>query len=195
MINQGTYRLHLRAGNSFIFRDYSFLDSDMQGFTVSYMPDGVTALTGDMGYLIWKRNVNGFDYGFPGTDCSISYFAEKVQNTRLDDKVFDWDAGDAIKELKESFKENYGPEDLYELENLLDSQCWRDLPPEVGRYQMYKDLEERFPDLEDWFESDYGTGFSSFFKYRYEMLVSVSGIILNEVRNCPRKPEYTLPRR
>lgn len=195
MINAGTYRLNRRTGNSFFFRDFSFLESDIQGFAVTYLPDGVTLLHGDMGYLVWKRNVNGYDYGFPSTDTSISYFAEKVQNSGLDDKIYVWNAEDAIQELRTTFKENYEPEELEELESLIDSQCWADVPPEVGRYQMFQDLEERFPDLEDWFETDFGTSISPFFKYRFEMLVSVSGIILNTVKNWPRVPTYTHPRR
>lgn len=178
--------LHSIEGNSFYFRRIDMPDTDMEGFTLTYIKPGYGVLTGDMGSLVWQRNDPGIDYGFPYKDTGIDYFAEKVckaehQQTKT------WDRELAIKEITQHF-ENYFKEDddynygdvLKELDDMFECSFWGNCNSHVGENKMYEELYDRFPDG-DWCECDFGNTWEYHFKRKYEMVKSVSEQILKVV--------------
>lgn len=179
--------LHSREGNSFYFRRNDMPDTDMEGFTLSYVKPGYTVLTGDMGCLTWQRHEPGFDYGFPKLNTGIEYFAEKVckaeqQQTRTwtHDKAIDdikkWREGDTQECIESGWEL---PGYYKELDEIIENENWQDHPI-IGQYQMLEDL---FGINSDncWYEYDFGGGWDYHFKRKFEMVKSVSDQILKAV--------------
>jgi len=193
------YFLHSRDGNSFHFRQIKTPHTDMEGFTLTYIKHGYTVLTGDMGCLSWQRYHDEYDYGFPGNNTGIGYFSEKVHRGEWSQEVFTWDYEKAIEEIKAYFEpeieEEEEIEDIEEqnnkqqqLNDMLDCEDWGDCGPVVGEYKMLQDLDEYMGEFgSDWYESKFGQVWEQHFKRKYEMVKSVSHLVLNAVY-----PELTL---
>ncbi|MDD2260615.1 MAG: hypothetical protein PHO87_06440 [Acholeplasmataceae bacterium] len=174
--------IHKREGNSFYFREKSMPDTDIEGFTITYINHGYTVLTGDMGCLVWQRYHNqDFDYGFPNKNTGIEYFAEKV--TRAEgQRTLTWTHDKAVEDVKryiEEFKEEDSDDEcITKLEEMLECETWVDHPV-IGQHQMFEDLSD-VPDF-DVCECGFGEDWDYHFKRKFEMVKSVSELILNEV--------------
>lgn len=166
------YKLFNTDGKTF-FDFRSNPDSRCEGFTVSYLDDGTTVMSGDYGTLCWNR-YNKNDYGFPSKETGISYFAEKVCN---------WGVKQVIEEYnKETFfnnlKENYG-----------DETDWKDFEEEFSFLDEENEW-EAFALAEHYFTDAWECGskkYTNQFKNNFEKLQSVSEQILNAV--YPEKKE------
>jgi hypothetical protein len=184
--------LHGREDNSFYFRLKSSPDTDMEGFTITYVKPGYGILTGDMGCLAWQRNESGFDYGFPNRETNIGYFEEKVcraeqQQTRT--WHMDIAVADILSYFADEMKEemDYRSKDRFDKAKLMiDQASWSDCPASVGQFRMYEDIEEYFPD-EDLSECTFGEIREYHFKRKFEMIRSVSDLILDAVRKDEAK--------
>jgi hypothetical protein len=179
--------LHSKEENSFYFRRTDMPDTDMEGFTLTYIKPGYVVLTGDMGCLTWQRNESGFDYGFPNKNTGIEYFAEKVcraehQQTRI------WDVDIALADVTNYFADEIKENDcsktrerFEKMKFMLEDSNWGDCPRVVGQFRMYEDLEDCFPD-EDWSESEFGEIWEYHLKRKFEMVKSVSELVLEAAR-------------
>lgn len=178
--------LHSIEGDSYYFRRIDMPYTDMEGFTLTYIKPGYGVLTGDMGSLVWQRHESGFDYGFPYKDTGIDYFAEKVcKAEHQQTQTWDWEL--AIKEIRQHFKEYYNDDENYDykevlkdLDDMFECSFWGDCDSHVGEYKMYEELYDRFPD-DDWCECDFGKTWEYHFKRKFEMVKSVSKIIIEAV--------------
>lgn len=171
--------LHSIDGNSFYFRKIDMPDTDMEGFTLTYVKPGYTILTGDMGCLTWQRHEPGFDYGFPNNNTDIGYFAEKIklaenQQTRT------WNYETAISEIKNFMNSEIGAHLKQELETVLENEAWDELHHVIGQSHMLEDLYE-IDSKEEWYEYDFGETWEYHFKRKFEMVMSVSDQILKAV--------------
>lgn len=178
--------LHSREGNSFYFRRNDMPDTDMEGFTLSYVKPGYTVLTGDMGCLTWQRQSVGFDYGFPYNNTNIEYFAEKVCRAE-NQKTVSWDYLQAVEDIRKFIEDDYKDDECYDedilpqLNDMIACSTWDEYSSEVGKYKMYEDLDEYLSDYEDWCEINPGEIWEPHFKRKFEMVKSVSDQILKAV--------------
>ena len=176
------YFLHSRDGNNFYFRHKDYPKSSMQGFTLTYAKPGYVFLSGDMGCLCWHRHGPEYDYGFPGKNTGIDYFAEKVKLANSDQQVYDWKCERAIIDIKEFFaSEDPDDFDQVELDDMLECQSWDDYYPEIGKFKMREDFEEHFPDY-DCSEISFGEDWQEGFVSLYKMVQSVSDLVLEAVK-------------
>lgn len=184
MPTYSNYFLHSRIGNSFYFKHKDHPDEITCSFTITYIDDGFTVLTGDMGTLTWCR-YRGLDYGFPSKDTNIGYFAEKVCSDTLT-----WSHEKAIDDIKEyidDLKEEEEPEletiELVKnLEFMLEYETWEDNPI-VGKVEMLNNLDE-ISDSISWYEHGFGDIFDPEFVRKFEMVKSVSDIVLDAVKEA-----------
>lgn len=183
MSEKSRWFLHSRMGNTFHFKHVDHPEEITCSFSITYVDDGFSVLTGDMGYLTWCR-YRGLDYGFPGKGSNIGYFAEKVCS-----ETKTWDKEKAIEDIKEYINELRTEEEednlvlATKLEEMLESENWEENNsiPDVGRYQMLSDL-QNVDSYNEWYEHSFGDVWEPNFKRKYEMLKSVSEIILDVVK-------------
>lgn len=83
------FKLTKREGNQFYFQENP--KTICFSFLVSYLIDGTCVISGDLGCLTWKRNCfpEELDYGFPNEETNIGYFAEKVSQHNIPQKIED----------------------------------------------------------------------------------------------------------
>lgn len=165
-------------------------NTDLEGFTLTYVKPGYTILTGDMGCLAWQRNESGFDYGFPYHNTGIDYFAEKVCKAEQQ-QTKTWTHEKAILDIKKWLEEDKQeriesgwelPEYYKEIEELLENETWQDHPV-IGQFQMYEDLFDIDTD-NCWCEYDFGGDWDHHFKRKFEMVKSVSELVLQAVKEA-----------
>jgi hypothetical protein len=140
-------------------------------------------MTGDMGCLVWQRQhfLATTDYGFPFDDTGIDYFAEKVKHSDGLQTITAWSQSLAIVDIGKALLEDRDTDDheaLNHVYNCLDGF-------ESGEYGYFQMLEE-FGNLthniecEEWCE--YGMEYSKIFRMRFELLKSVSNLIMDSVK-------------
>lgn len=184
--------LHSKYGDenttSFHFRLKKTPDSITESFTLTCIWDGTCVMSGDLGPLMWQQNYHrGPTYGFPNSETGLSYFAEKCHNADHNQKLEEWSAEKAIQDLKEHFKESHQDDpDYYKpesIENLFQvSACWDHYGnTESGYTQMLEDLDEYLPG-DDWYEYRFGYDWYGPFINKFNLLKSVSPLILEAVR-------------
>lgn len=191
MVDNCEYFLHSRDGNSFYFRHKEHPNTDMQGFTLTYVKPGYTVLTGDMGHLCWHRNESGFDYGFPGKNTDLSYFAEKVRIAEHTQIARVWNIDKAFEDIREHFnrvsdeedEQKELDEDKRKAEEMLECACWDDCGPVVGQFKMIEDLNENFPEYDEWYEYEFGEEWEESFVTKFKMIQSVSDLVLEAVKS------------
>lgn len=174
------YLLHSKGNNWFHFRSNE--GSTIESFSITYCHDGTVCMTGDMGCLTWQREYfpKTPDYGFPFDGTGIDYFAEKIVRADGLQVIKSWSSELAISDIKEAMQEDRDPDDLEALSYVF--LCLEGF--ESGEYGYFQMLEE-FNNLthniegEEWCE--YGRGYSEPFRMRFELLKSVSNIILDSV--------------
>lgn len=186
MQNMSKWFLHSRMGNSFHFKHVDHPEEITCSFTITYIDDGYTVLTGDMGCLTWCR-YRGLDYGFPGKDTNIGYFSEKVVKEN-GQTVIIWDKEKAIEDIQKYMDELWSEQDeeshkrVRELTGMLECETWEENKniPDVGRYQMLNALNRI--SYGDWYENGFGDRFDPNFTRKFEMVKSVSEMILESVK-------------
>ena len=179
------YKLHSRGSDWFHFR--ANLGSMIESFSVTYHHDGTVCMTGDYGCLCWRRQYNPIpakpDYGFPGKDDDIAYFAEKVVRAEEAQSIKTWKKELAISEITEAMKDyrcEGDKESAEKLESVLnDIDYFED--GEYGYIQML----EAFSDGDCYIESEYfcefGRTYTNMFRMQFEMIKSVSHLILEAI--------------
>lgn len=180
------FKLHSRGergGNWFHFR--RDLNVRSESFSITYCHDGTVCMTGDYGSLCWRRLYSFSDtpdYGFPNNKTSIDYFAEKVVKAEETQKIKTWEKDLARLQIAEAI-DRYHNEDnaeyieklefvLNELEYIEDG--------DYGHIQMLESFADgESIDFEYYY--DFGITYTKTFKMWFEMLQSVSNIILEAV--------------
>lgn len=178
------FKLHSQGANWFHFRKK--LGSLIESFSVTYCHDGTVCMTGDMGCLTWQRNYfpEKPDYGLPYEGTGIGYFAEKIVRACECQVITEWDKELAEKQIKDAIEERKADEldeyDIKALEEVYDRLSGF----EDGAYG-YVEMLTIFSDIphdiesEEWCE--YGRRYSKSFEMRFELLKSVSDLILEAV--------------
>lgn len=185
------YKLHSWGENWFNFR--TDLKSTYNSFSITYCHDGTVCMTGDMGCLSWIRHSpDRPDYGFPYDETGISYFAEKIVRAEEMQHIRTWkrditraDIQEAMKSYREMgcaneitvFKEILGILDMMD-------DCEHGTH---GQYEMIDAFMERTHDIEGEDYCSYGECYTDSFKRSFEMLQSVSSLILEVVRSLPER--------
>lgn len=180
MTHIGKHSLHSRGENWFHFR----IDphSAIESFSVTYCHDGSVCMTGDMGCLVWQREYfpKKPDYGFPYPGTGIGYFAEKIVRAEESQTIRSWNRDAAINDIKEALREDRAEEDHEVLSHVYDRLSGF----ESGEYGYFQMLEV-FYDLPHQIECEelceYGRDYSDMFKLRFELLKSVSDLIMASV--------------
>ena len=169
------YKLHNTDGKTF-FDFRSNPDSRCEGFTLTYCDDGTVVMSGDYGTLCWKREYNGRkDYGFPNKETGIGYFAEKVCQWGVPQKIEEWNKEKAIEDLKEQsesceFEDEKYKEALEEiewLEEYQDQKFWEIINEHLDGYDLW--------------ECKLGIRYTDQFKWNFERLKSISEQVLKAV--------------
>jgi hypothetical protein len=114
------YKLHNTDGETF-FEFRSNPNSRTEAFTVSYLDDGTSVMSGDYGTLCWRRGQEK-DYGFPSNETNISYFAEKISQWGIQQKIEEFSKEHFIESLAESYSERKKWEEFLEEVNGIDDK-------------------------------------------------------------------------
>ena len=172
------YTLHSRGENWFHFR----IDptSAAQSFSVTYCHDGTVCMTGDMGCLVWQRDYfpKKLDYGFPYERIGIGYFAEKIVRAEESQVIRAWDRDAAIADIEQALLEDRGTQDNEVLEYAHAQMC--------DHGSGYREMLAAFDGMHTIEGEEYcefGWDYSPIFKKRFDMLRSVSRIILDAVKD------------
>lgn len=183
------YKLHSCGENWFHFR--KDLKSIYDSFSITYCHDGTVCMTGDMGCLAWIRHSpDGPDYGFPYEETGISYFAEKIVRAEEMQHIRTWKGDIARTDILEAMKAYRGmgctneitvfKEILVILDMLEDGEHGTH-----GQYEMINAFMERTHDIEGEDYCSYGECYMDAFVRNFEMLRSVSNIVLEAVKTLP----------
>jgi len=179
------YKLHSSGSNWFHFRRNP--DSMCESFTITYIHDGTVVMSGDYGTLAWRRygfpKDDDYDYGFPAMNTNIGYFAEKVVQWGVPQKIKDWKSDRAREEIAEYFREHEEEyPDKEKVREFLEDLHFSYDDGEYGMVEMIDQLHD-FDRDNDWTDGHvFGEGYSEGFIFRYELLKLVSEQILEEVR-------------
>lgn len=170
------YYLHSRLGETFHFREVDG-NGMFESFSLTYIPNGTVVFSGDYDALTWNRKSVIMDYGFPDKGTDARYFAQKVRMSSFYQKIEEWDYEQALKDVKEAFaeKEWFDDREQKRFEEMLEDENW-----EYSReYGMIEDLSEFEADC---WESRYGIRFTDGFLQVLEKAISVSDLVLEEVK-------------
>lgn len=171
------YKLYNTDGKTF-FDFRSNPNSRCEAFTLTFCDDGTVVMSGDYGTLCWKREYNGRkDYGFPDKQTDIGYFASKVCQHGIQQKITKWDKNRAVEDLKEIAKSS----------EFEDDKKFKELLEEVESVEDDEEMEfrRRLHKFDEWdlWECDVGNDYTPQFKFMLEALQSVSEQILTAVSN------------
>lgn len=180
MAHINNYTLHSRGDNWFHFRisPYNTFDS----FSITYCHDGSVCMTGDMGCLVWQREYfpKKPDYGFPYPRTGIDYFAEKIVRAGESQVIWSWNQDAAIRDIKEALSEDRDEEDREVLSRVYDRLSGFE-SGEYGYFQMLEEFDDLSHSIEGEELCEFGRDYSDPLKQRFEMLKSVSDLIIVEV--------------
>lgn len=175
------YKLHNTDRKTF-FDFRSEPNSRCEGFTLTFCDDGTVVMSGDYGTLCWKRNYHHAeskdfqrDYGFPNNDTGIGYFAEKVCQFGVEQKIKEFN----LEKVKELFKERYKEM----LNDEQDKKKYQEALQEIDWLEEYDEV--KFRDIVseidgDSWEYEWLT-YTYHFNFMFEILKSVSEQILEEI--------------
>jgi len=177
------YELHSSGNDWFHFRVKHKLNTGIESFSVTYCHDGTVCMTGDMGCLTWQREMfpEKLDYGFPFHGTGIEYFKEKIVRAEESQIIKSWSRECAIEDVINAAQEDRNDEDrklLMEVHNQL--KFFEDgVYGQVLMLDMFYDNPHTIED-EEWCE--FGVDYTDIFKMRFEMLKSVSDLIIMTTR-------------
>ena len=177
------YQLHSSGENWFHFR--KDLDSMMESFSVTHCHDGTVCMTGDYGCLSWHRE--GFsgkaDYGFPNKLSGIGYFAQKVVRAEEDQHIKTWKQDKAKQDILKTIEDDDAPWDIQQisfLRGILEDIDGYESDGEYGYIQMLEAFNKSsLIDSETFCE--FGRCYTDSFKWKYDILTSVSDQILRAI--------------
>lgn len=178
------FKLHSKGDNWYHFRMYP--NSAIESFSITYCHDGTVCMTGDYGCLCWQRLFfpKHLDYGFPDEQTYISYFAEKIVRAEESQKIKTWKLDFAQKQIKETIEEyqyEKCEDGVKALKCILDQLNYNESEGDYGYIQML----EAFNSLDYHIESEifyeYGRCYTDQFTRQFEMIQSVSDLILEVV--------------
>lgn len=179
------FKLHPHGDNWFHFRRN--MGSINETFTVTYLHDGTTVMSGDYGCLCWKRRCfpERPDYGFPGGPTkddkygtNIGYFAEKINQHGVNQKIEEWDEDFAIVELKADLYQSVkdGTYSKTSVDKFFDS-LHLDERGDVGICNLIDQLND-FDNAGEWTDGPvFGERYTHHFRFMFECLKQVSDII------------------
>lgn len=179
------YELHSRGDNWFHFRVMGQLNTSIESFSVTYCHDGTMCMTGDMGCLTWQREYfpKKPDYGFPFPGTGIEYFKEKIVRAEELQIVKSWSQKLAIEDVINAAREDRNDVDQKLLRDVYDQlQFFED--DEYGRFKMLDMFYNNPHTIEDEEWCEFGVDYSDIFKMRFEMLKSVSDLIMESVASA-----------
>jgi len=181
------FKLHSKGSNWFHFR--TIPNSTIESFSINYCHDGTVCMTGDYGCLCWRRQYNTQserpDYGFPSEEADIKYFAEKVVRAEESQRIKIWKKGLARSQIIESIEE-YRCEGLEEHARKLEfvfSELDYMEDGDYGYIQMLESFNDGDCPIESEYFCDFGQTYTDMFRMRFELLQSVSHLILDSIRN------------
>jgi hypothetical protein len=181
----GPYILDRRVGESFFFRDIHRTETDLYGFTVSYIRDGTALLSGDLGCLVWLRNhtVGRPDYGFPDRSTDIDLFAMRCHMASEIQQITEWTPCRAVNEIDSRIRATpqfkYIPERVWVT---LDEIKHIEHKNDAGKVEMYAILNEYLEGY-PWEKYNFGEWYTKDFYGKFEMLKSVSDLVIDQVNN------------
>jgi len=175
-----TYILYSKGENWFHFRNDP--NSAMESFSITYCHDGAVCMTGDMGCLVWQREYfpKTPDYGFPYSATGIDYFAEKIVRAEEAQVIRSWNRDAAIREITDALREYQDEESRGVLSRVNDRLSGFE-SGEYGRVQMLEEFYDTPHDIDCEEICEFGVGYSDMFKLRFELLRSVSDVILEYI--------------
>lgn len=170
-----------RVGDSFYFRDVKNLETDLYGFTVSYLRDGTAIMSGDIGGLMWMRNrlIRKIDYGFPDRTTEIDYFAQRCKMASEFLDIYEWFPEKAVMDIDSRIRSTknfkFSQERVYatldEIRHLKNGTA--------GRIEMYTILTEYLSGYE-WEKYNFGMWYKKEFCRKFEILIGVSDLIVSQ---------------
>jgi len=181
----GPYILDRRRGESFFFRNVRHLETDLYGFTITYIKDGTALLSGDLGCLVWIRNraVGKPDYGFPDRCTDIDLFALRCRMASEFQQIVEWTPCRAVTEIDVWIRRTehftYIPERVWVT---LDEIKRIEHKNEAGKVEMYAILNEYLAGY-PWEKYNFGEWYTKDFYGKFEMLQSVSDLVIDQVNN------------
>jgi len=181
----GPYILDRRIGESFFFRNVHHLETDLYGFTISYIKDGTALMSGDLGCLVWIRNrtVGKPDYGFPDRDTDIDLFAMRCRMASEFQQIVEWTPCRAVTEIDTRIRHTahfkYIPERVWVT---LDEIKHIEHKNEAGKLGMYAILNE-YLDGYPWEKHSFGDWYTEDFVQKFETLQSVSDLVIDQVED------------
>lgn len=183
-MNTNKYILHSKGENWFHFRTNP--NTLLESFSVTYCHDGTIFMSGDMGCLAWQREYfpKNPDYGFPYVETGIDYFAEKVVRADVDQKIHAWDSGNARNDITDALSTYRSEDDMDVLRCVCEELRYGDWV----QVQMVDIFDGMFHDIGLEEICEFGMDYTNIFKMRFEMLRSVSDLILESVAG-----NYTIP--
>src|SRR3990167_8728296 len=162
------YKLFNTDGKTF-FDFRSNPQSRCEGFTLTYCDDGTVVMSGDYGTLCWKREYNGRkDYGFPNKETGISYFAEKVCQFGIPQKIREYHKETFLNNLEYNYK---------------DYENWTEFKEEFESIDENNEWDARVlasDKLPDSFETS-SERYTEQFEFRFEILKSIADQVLDAV--------------
>jgi hypothetical protein len=179
------YKLHSHGDNWFHFRKN--LDSIMESFSITYCHDGTVCMTGDYGCLSWRREwfSGRTDYGFPNKLSGIGYFVEKVVRAEEDQRIRTWKRDVAKQDILETIEDvaaDWDMEQICFLRGILADIDGYESYGEYGYIQMLEAFNKSsLIDCETFCK--YGRCYTDSFIWKYDVLTSVSDMILLAVAN------------
>jgi hypothetical protein len=139
-------------------------------------------MTGDMGCLTWQRNCfpKTPDYGFPFDGTGIDYFAEKIVRADGLQVIKSWQTDSAISDINKAMQEDRNTDDIEALSYVF--MCLEGFESgDYGYFQMSEEFNNLTHNIESEEWCEYGRCYSEHFRMMFELLRSVSNMILYSV--------------
>ena len=170
-----------RLGDSFYFRDIKNLETDLYGFTVSYLRDGTAVMSGDAGGLMWMRNrlIRKVDFGFPDRQTDIVYFAQRCRMASEFQDIYDWYPDRAVVGIDSRIRSTKNFKFIQERTYVVLEEIRNLKQGTAGKIEMYKILMDCFPGY-SWEKNVFGMWFKKDFCTKFDTLVSVSDLIIGQ---------------
>lgn len=144
-------------------------------------------MTGDMGCLVWQRAYfpKTIDYGFPYASTGIEYFAGKTVRAEESQHIRTWYREKAITDLDKAIDEPRDEDDRAALICVRDVLVGED--GTGGQYEMFEEFENHVHSIETEEMCLFGMDYTTMFKVRFELVKSVSQLILDAVADDVRR--------
>ena len=176
------YLLYSRGDNWFHFRTKEA--GQFNSFSVTYIHDGTVCMTGDLGCLAWRRLwfPDRPDYGFPSDESGIGYFAEKVVRSDSEQKIHEWTTDKAMWDMRWAMFPDRCIEDIHAMVSMCEDMTYGDWNYD----RMMEEFCDRYPCIDMEEVCEFGIDYTPIFKLRFEVLKSVSDLILGYIKEVEK---------